>query len=202
VFGNFVDEEGNSIGPNGTIIDPTKWLTTGGELKRDPQRDNEYTRELGERISDRFHKENTVLTSHLVAFAFFETLRKKYPDYDLFRFLRLSLEQRSLPLSQFLKSAENYHATLVDYANRGELFIADELRTQNTEAWVKDGIKYLGYLHDAAVVKLRDGVVLTEDMNLLYYYRNRLAGYSLSLRCEKTGSPYYLRKNDSQGFLA
>jgi glycerol-3-phosphate O-acyltransferase len=201
VFGNFVDENGQSIGPNGTVIDPEKWLTTGGELKRDIQRDNEYTRELGERLSERFHKENTVLTSHLVAFVVFETLRKKYPDFDLFRFLRLSLEQRSLPFSQFLAAAEIYHAKILDYANRGELFISDELRTSDTKAWVKDGIKYLGYLHDVAVVKLRGDVICTEDMNLLYYYRNRLAGYGLSLLCEKIGSPT-LRQNDKQGFLA
>ena len=47
VFGNRVDEEGGSIGPNGTRIDPKRWLTTGGELKKDTQRDHEYTRELG-----------------------------------------------------------------------------------------------------------------------------------------------------------
>ena len=202
VFGNFVDENGESIGPNGTQIDPLMWLTTGGEVRRDLQRDNEYTRELGERLSERFHKENTVLTSHLVAFVVFETLRKKYPDFDLFRFLRLSLEQRSLPYSQFLASAETYHAKILDYANRGELFVSDELQTHDTEAWVKDGIKHLGYLHDAAVVKLKGDVICTEDMNLLYYYRNRLAGYGLSLRCEKIGSPTYLRQHDTQGFLA
>lgn len=202
VFGNFVDEEGHSIGPNGTRIDPAKWLTTGGEVRSDLQRDNEYTRELGERLSERFHKENTVLTSHLVAFVVFETLRKKYPDFDLFRFLRLSLEQRSLPYSQFLKSAASYHAKILNYANNGELFISDELRTNDTEVWVKDGIKHLGYLHDAAVVKLQGDVIYTEDMNLLYYYRNRLAGYGLSLRCEKLGSPTFLRQNDTQGFLA
>ncbi|MEO7164046.1 MAG: 1-acyl-sn-glycerol-3-phosphate acyltransferase [Bdellovibrionia bacterium] len=202
VFGNFVDADGHSMGPNGTTIDPAKWLTTSGELKSDLQRDNEYTRELGERLSERFHKENTVLTSHLVAFVVFETLRKKYPDFDLFRFLRLSLEQRSLPYSQFLASAETYHAKILECANRGDLFIADELRTSDTEAWVTNGIKNLGYLHDVAVVKLRGVVICTEDMNLLYYYRNRLAGYGLSLRCEKLGSPTFLRQHDTQGFLA
>ena len=43
IFGNLVDEEGQSIGPNGTLVDPTRWLTTRGELKSKPQRDQEYT---------------------------------------------------------------------------------------------------------------------------------------------------------------
>ncbi len=202
VFGNFVNEDGESIGPNGTIIQPSKWLTTRGEIRCEPQRDVEYTRELGARLVDRFHKDNTVLTSHLVAFAFFETLRKKYIDFDLFRFLRLSLPQRSIPYSDFLEAAEIYHKKLLNQAARGALFVADELQTGNTEAWVKDGLSQLGLLHDAAVVKVHDGVIWTEDMNLLYYYRNRLTGYGLSLLAEWEGNQTILGKNDSQGFLA
>jgi glycerol-3-phosphate O-acyltransferase len=202
VFGNFVDEKGESIGPNGTQIDPGKWLTTRGELTTDPQRDQEYTRELGSRLSDRFHKENTVLTSHLLAFSFFETLRSKYPDYDLYRFLRLSLAQRSLPFSDFLSSAEVYHRRLRELANRGELFLSDELKTQDTLKWVNDGAAHLGLLHDAAVIRVSDQAIWTEDMNLLYYYRNRLSGYGLSLLSGVRGDTTSLGKNDSKGFLA
>ena len=53
---------GVSIGPNGTTIDARRWLTTRGELRPEVQRDQEFTRELGNRIVDRFHKENTVLS--------------------------------------------------------------------------------------------------------------------------------------------
>jgi hypothetical protein len=48
-------------------------------------------------------------------------------------------------------------------------------------------------LHDAAVVKVDKDTILTEDLSLLYYYRNRLAGYGLSLK----GEGY-----DRKGFLA
>src|SRR5262249_48006372 len=89
VFGNFVDDEGRSIGPNGSIIDPKSWLTTRGELREEPQRDQEYIRMLGNKIVDRYYKENTVLASHLVAFVLFHALRERYKDLDLFRFLRL-----------------------------------------------------------------------------------------------------------------
>jgi glycerol-3-phosphate O-acyltransferase len=194
IFGNFVDEEGHSIGPNGTTIHPASWLTTRGELQPEAQRDMEYTRELGSRLSERFHQENTVLTSHLVAFAFFETLRKKYPDFDLFRFLRLTLAQRSMPYSDFLAAAEIYHRKIKEWASRGLLFLSPELQTSSTEEWVKDGVKQLGLLHGLAVVKIADDVVFTEDMNLLYYYRNRLTGYGLTLLPG--------REHDSQGFLA
>ncbi len=212
VFGNFVDEEGRSIGPNGTIIDPSRWLKTGGELKSVPQRDHEYTRALGDRIVDRFHRENVVLTSHLAAFVFFEALRDRYPDLDLYRFLRLSHEQRSLPYSEFMQKAERQHERLLDAEKRGELHLSEELHTQNIEAWVQDGIRQLGLLHEAAVMKVGDGAVWTEDMNLLYYYRNRLTGYSLSNMAEPPGfglsglsgpgGPGGMRgQHDAKGFL-
>ncbi len=200
VFGNFVNEDGISIGPNGTSIDPVRWLTTRGQLGPEPQRDMEYTRELGSRLGERYRSENTVLTSHLVAFAFFETLRSRYPDLDLYRFIRISLAQRSIHYSDFLAEAEIYHRKVKEAAARGQLFLSDELKTTNVESWVQDGMSKLGVLHDAAVVKHREGVVYTEDMNLLYYYRNRLAGYGFSLLSDpRQRVP---GQNDAKGFLA
>lgn len=206
IFGNFVDEEGRSLGPNGTIIDPARWLTTQGELRSEPQRDQEYTRELGTRLVERFHRENTVLTSHLVAFALFETLRTKYADLDLYRFLRLSLDQRSLYLPDFLSAAGAIHAHLLALADRGQVYLSAELKSMQarTDAriWVEDGITKLGVMHEASVVKVEEDVVWTEDMNLLYYYRNRLAGYGLSLLAQSGGRERGPGETDGKGFLA
>lgn len=184
VFGNFVDEEGNSIGPNGTTIDPVRWLSSYGKLGVEPDRDREYTRVLGNKIVERYHAENTILTSHLAAFAFFESLRKRYPDYDLYRFLRMSLAQRTVPWEEFLLEAEGTHRKILESADRGLFYVTPELRTSDTKAWLKDGIRNLGLFHGNAVLKRGEGVLYSEDMNLLYYYRNRLAGYGLSLRAD------------------
>jgi glycerol-3-phosphate O-acyltransferase len=202
IFGNFVDDEGHSIGPNGTTIDPKRWLTTQGELKPVAQRDQEFTRELGNKLVDRFHSENTVMTSHLVAFAYFENLRVRYPDLDLYRFLRLSLEQRSIPYSEFLATAQKYQKRLIDLASKGDLYIEDELRVSDTETWVEEGLSQLGLFHGNSVIKVEDDAIFTEDLTLLYYYRNRLSGYGLSLRAAEQGSVYKAGHNDSKGFLA
>jgi glycerol-3-phosphate O-acyltransferase len=193
VFGNFVDDEGRSIGPNGTTIDPAKWLTTMGELRGEPQRDYQYTRELGEKIVERFHCENIALSSHLVAFTLFEALRKCHSELDLYHFLRLAPAQRTIPLGDFFVHAESCHRKLLEAADRGLLFLSDELRSSDTRAWVADGVRNLGLLHDAAVVTVRDGAIWTEDMNLLYYYRNRLTGYGLN--------DGLAGQNDGKGFL-
>ncbi|MEK6706834.1 MAG: 1-acyl-sn-glycerol-3-phosphate acyltransferase [Bdellovibrionota bacterium] len=205
VFGNFVDEEGRSQGPNGTVVDPVHWLTTCGELRKESQRDQEYTRILAAKLVQRFYRENTVLSSHLVAFSFFEALRKKYPDLDLYRFLRLSLEQRSLPYAEFLKSAGQYYDQVSVLVDRGELYLSEDLRRLaklSTDTWVQDGIRQLGCLHEARVIRVADGTLWTEDMNLLYYYRNRLSGYGLSFHAGRGWTRKGPGQNDELGFLA
>jgi len=198
VFGNFVDEEGRSLGPNGTIIDPKKWFTSQGEIKREEQRDREYTRELGERIVDRFFEENVVLSSHLVAFAFFEAIRKKFPNMDVYHLMRLSASQRSLDLEEFYKFAETMHSKFKRLADDKKVCLAPRLIDSDTKKWVRNGIKNLGPYHSHSVLKIGRKRIWTEDMNLLYYYRNRLSGYGMSRLAKST------RKGevDEQGFLA
>ncbi len=177
IFGNFVDEEGHSIGQNGAEIDPKRWLTTCGELKSEPKRDQEYVRELGEKIVERFHFENTVLSSHLVAFTLFESLRKKYSDLDLYRFLRITLSQRAILHEKFLLEAETVYQKVRQAHDSGRLYLSEFLLTADTQTWVQEGVSNLGVLHDAKVVSSDGKSVWSDDMNLLFYYRNRLSGY-------------------------
>ena len=201
VFGNFVDEEGRSIGPNGTTIDPRSWLTTGGELKAVPQRDREYTRILGDKISERFHAENVVLSSHLVAFSFFQALRKQYPGLDLFKFLRLSESQRVVRLDVFYEEAARCFDMVKKAANRNELHLSDTLLCGDVKLWVEDGVRQLGLFHDAKVVKMADGLLTTDDMNLLYYYRNRITGYGFGKLNESSQKHNFYGETDEKGFL-
>jgi len=193
VFGNFVDEEGRSIGPNGTCIDPRRFFTTRGEITAVPQRDREYTMQLGRRISERYHAENVVLSSHLVAYSLFSALRKQYPALDLYRFLTLSRAQRAIPEARFYEEAEACFRMVRDAAGQGRLFLSNALLCGDVRIWVEDGVRQLGLFHDAKVVKVEDGAFSTEDMSLLYYYRNRLTGYGF-------GSDF-AGETDEQGFL-
>jgi glycerol-3-phosphate O-acyltransferase len=203
VFGNLVDEDGRSMGPNGTTIDPKRWLTTRGELCKNSQRDREYTERLGERIVERFHADNTVLSSHLVAFSYFETLRSQYPDLDLYRFLRLTPEQRTLPREKFLMRAEKHREALLKKSLEGALHVCPEITGGVTleKDWVSEGVRQLGQLHDAAVIRIQGDEVTTDDLSLLYYYRNRLAGYGLSLRAAELKGQLK-GAHDRKGFLA
>lgn len=201
IFGNFVDEEGHSIGPNGTIIQPENWLKSQGEVKHVPQRDREYTRELGGKVVERLHAENVILSSHLLAFSLFMSLRKKYPDLDLYKFLRLSRAQRSIPYDRFLREAESCHNQVTAAMKQGRLQMSDALKRLSVEEWVEEGMRNLGVFHNSDVVKKKEGVIWTEDMNLLYFYRNRLAGYGLSLHGEYGRVSSRPGDYDEYGFL-
>jgi glycerol-3-phosphate O-acyltransferase len=201
VFGNFVDENGRSMGPNDTTIDTRRWLTTEGELKSVPQRDREYTHVLGEKLSERYHAENVVLSSQLVAFSLFQTLRKQYPQLDLYRFLRLSSAQRTVPMDRFYEEAGRSYEMIRKAADQGRLYLSDTLMCGDVKIWVEDGVRQLGLFHDAKVAVMQNGTITTEDMNLLYYYRNRITGYGFGKLDEASQSRNFFGETDEKGFL-
>jgi glycerol-3-phosphate O-acyltransferase len=200
VFGNFVDLEGNSVTEGGLPIEPNEWLKTEGVIRPHPQRDHEYTRILGNKLAERFHAEHTVLSSQLVAFAFFEGLRKKYPDLDLYRFVRLSLEQRRLSEEELMGECKEMLRRAIEASMKGQFHLEDGLLGAHVDprVWVQEGLDKLGIFHGHAVIKKEDGIYYSEDMNLLYYYRNRLAGFGLSLLADERIPGVY----DAKGFLA
>jgi glycerol-3-phosphate O-acyltransferase len=54
---------------------------------------------------------------------------------------------------------------------------------QNTLSMIKKGISQLGIYHAERTLYFEtDSLISTDDMNLLYYYHNRLTGYDLTRR--------------------
>ncbi|MCB0616997.1 MAG: glycerol acyltransferase, partial [Phaeodactylibacter sp.] len=97
VLGNPVDMDGNSFDQYGNSIDIRDYFIRAGELRMDMQRESEYTKILAEKIVERFHCENIVLTSHLVAFAAFRILKRENQHLDLYGILRLPADDFIFP---------------------------------------------------------------------------------------------------------
>ena len=74
-LGNYVDEEGNSLDMDGRVIDCKDYFISDGQITVDKQRENEYSRKLGKKIVEEFHKINRVFSSHLVAFTAFQMIK-------------------------------------------------------------------------------------------------------------------------------
>lgn len=179
VFGNFVDEEGESMDAKGQWVDKRAYFMSRGQITEDAQRDQEYTRILGERIAERYHVENHVFSSHLVAFVAFQYFKREHPDLDLYGLLRLPEEERVLPLTSYLQMVDRALSRLRALADAGKVHLATHL-DNDTRTLVQHGIKNLGIYHAKRPLRWQDEASLRSDsMNLLYYYHNRLVGYEL-----------------------
>ncbi len=179
VFGNFVDEEGRSYDATGTPVKISEYFMSRGVVTADAQRDAEYTRMLGRRVVDRYHIENHVFSSHLVAFVAFEILKKRRPELDLYGILRLPEEDRQISLAEFGGVIERVLNQLRQLVNAGRVHLAEHM-TNSPQTIIDHGVKNLGIYHAKRPLKYSGEHVLTSDnLDLLFYYHNRLVGYEL-----------------------
>jgi len=179
VLGNNVDDSGISFNHLGQKINVKNYFMTGGQLKDDHQRDEEYTKLLGERIVDNYHRYNVVLTSHLVCFVVFELFRKRMGHVDLFSLFRTPEDEIAIPYEHVVSSIGRLKERLKEMYDRGEVLMSPELRW-NTDKIIEHGMKNINLYHAVSpLTKMRDGSISSEDVKLLFYYHNRLEGYGL-----------------------
>lgn len=179
IMGNLVDENGDSFDDHGRKIDGRAYFMSGGKITDDLQRDAEYTRMLGSKIVDRYHIENHVFSSHIVAFVAFQMLSRKSPDLDLYGILRLPEEERFIDRPKFRENVERVLERLRHKADRGKVHLALHLQN-DTMNIIDHGIKNIGIYHAKRPLNFHDAELLVSDnLNLLYYYHNRLVGYEL-----------------------
>jgi glycerol-3-phosphate O-acyltransferase len=180
VVGNIVDANGESYNHLGHKIETKNYFVTNGTLTDDQQREDEYTRIVGEKIVEQYFKYNVVLSSHLVCFAAFEWLRKKYKDLDLYTLLRMPLDEVKIPTDELHKTLENLKDRLKEMNKNDEVLLSPEVRFTNDKL-IDNGIKNINMFHaNSPLEKSMDGTYYySEDLKLLYYYRNRLEGYGL-----------------------
>jgi glycerol-3-phosphate O-acyltransferase len=178
VLGNQVDNEGDSFNHLGQKIKVKNYFLTNGKLKDDHQRDEEYTKILGERIVDNYYRYNVVLTSHLVCFTVFELLKRKM-KVDLFTLLRTPAEDISISHTEVVESIHKLKERLKIMQEKGEVLTSPELRW-NIDKIIDHGMKNINLYHTVSpLTKTSAGDIGSEDLKLLYYYHNRLEGYDL-----------------------
>ena len=184
VFGNTVDEKGVSYSHTGSVVDIRDYFVTHEELRHDAQRNEEYVRMLGEKITSSFKRENTVFSSHLVAFAAFELLLRRFPRLDIYDLMRLSEDERVLPMADFKNAVSVLYEAVQKLASEGKIRLADHLGNEcggEVSKIIEHGMQNVGIYHAKKVLLLnKKGDVTSEDLKLLYYYHNRLEGYSLA----------------------
>ena len=179
VIGNPVDQEGNNKDKYGNTINMADYFISEGKVNTDIQRETEYTGLLAENIIKRFHSDNIVLSSHLLAFAAFEMLCNENPKLDLFGILRLPTDDYIFDYNVLSATVNQLQKTLIIYAEKGKLILSPEIKSSIDEL-IADGIKHLGTFHiKKPLKKNKSGEVISENFYLLYFYHNRLTGYGL-----------------------
>ena len=180
LFGNYVDNEGNSIGKLGLQIEPKDYFLKNNKISLDKQRDEEYTRLLSQRIIQEFHKFNEVLPSHIVAYVAYLLLRKQFVDLDLYSFLRLPEDELSLDFNEFKESVSAISQVLHEMEDNEKILLAPQFE-QSLDVLVNTGLNNLGMYHAKRPLLInQEGEIITQDLNLLYFYHNRLVGYNLN----------------------
>lgn len=179
LLGNFVDDNGVSYDPNGKVIDTRDYFISNGRITKDKQREQEYTRMLGEVIVKEFHRINRVFPSHLAAFAAFQILQKKYEKLDLYSLLRLPEEELVIPYEEFKASIARLRNVVFSMYEQGKVHYDPRL-LGDLDKVINHGLANVGMYHNKRPLKKnKAGDITTEDMNTLFYYHNRLVGYEL-----------------------
>ena len=179
LLGNYVDEDGVSLDKYGNKIEERDYFKSNGIIVEDTQRESEYTVMLSNRIVEEFHRINRVFSSHLVAFTAFELFRKQQNDLDFYNFLRFPEEDLVLPYEKFRKKYKKLRKKIFKLKENGKVDVADHMY-EKVDKTIQLGIDNVGMYHNLRpLLRNKDGDIITQDLTVLYFYRNRLDGYGL-----------------------
>ena len=135
---------------------------------------------MSEKLIKEFHSLAMVLPGHLVAFVAFEKLWRRYPRLDIYNFLRMPVEEQVIDYDEFKETCEKFLKVLVDMERNRKIQISDFMKEEEIEKIIETGISNVGILHTKRPLLInKNGDIITKDLNLLFYYHNRLAGYEL-----------------------
>jgi len=178
-FGNDVDDEGNSLDPQGRPFDIRYNVLKNGEFVHDSQRDAEYTRHLGTRLSEAYLKDNVVQATHVTAHAMFNELRKQNPKADLMRLLRSGSHSEDVDMRTLYKEVDRLVKELKGLHDRGGIRLGPVVQRGLADEVVQDGLQHFDIYHAEKALTRRGDRVFPTDRALLFYYSNRLEGYRM-----------------------
>jgi glycerol-3-phosphate O-acyltransferase len=182
VFGNVVAADGTSRGPDGTVLEPTRYMERDGVPVDDPARDAEYTRQLGRAVADAFRRETVVLPTQLIGWVLFERERQRGgPKLDLFTLLRTTSGDTH-QWAELCTAVDRVRVRLVALEKAGEIRLDDTVRTAPVDTLVSEAVSTFGMYHTRAAVERVGEDVIVRDPKLLFYYGNRLSSWTDTLR--------------------
>ncbi len=180
VLGNYVDADGKSVDDRGKHIRISEYFDDAVDDKTQFQRERVYTRNLAQKISESYLKDNVVLSSQIVAFAGFQILQKMNPRLDIFGLSKLPNEDFIFDEHLFKSVVSQIMHRLKEMESKGEILLPEEFHAMETEKLIIDGIEKLGVFHTLKPLRYdKKGKIISDSFKFLYFYHNRLVKYEL-----------------------
>jgi glycerol-3-phosphate O-acyltransferase len=180
-FGNTVDAAGASHDRHGRTVEATGYVVgRGGHPVRDPARDAQYTRELGDVICAAYKRDTVGMSTHFVASAAFEHLRKTVGRGDIFALLRHS-DDVVVSRAELATELDALVARARAMELRTEIVLSPTVRTASGGALIDEALRAFAGYHTHPVLERKGLDLLLADTRLLFYYQNRLAAHGLGV---------------------
>lgn len=185
VVGNHVDSQGKSYDSKNREVKIEDYFKLDQEIGANIQREKVYTKILSDHIVESFKTYNTVLSSHVVAYTFFDMIRDRFPNENIFSVVAKNSEILTVPYQDFLERIEATQIVLQQMAEKGKLNITGIIKGDAREL-IESGINNMGVYHlNKPVIINEANEIQSEDLKLLYYYHNRLEHYELNRKVNK-----------------
>lgn len=181
-FGNPVDDEGVSHDPRGRSIDINRYVLSRGEYVSMPERDREYTQEVGVHVKDAFTHQNVVQSTNVAARCVFELLRVRNPKMDIMRLVRLGGTEDNVELGEVYRALEHLLEALRAIEAKGKIRLAPDIRNAPADDVLADALRHFAIYHQRRAIYRKGDRLFIGDRSLLFYYQNRLEGYQLEQR--------------------
>jgi glycerol-3-phosphate O-acyltransferase len=168
VVGNPIDTTGASLDPAGRRVDPRGYVCDRhGAVVADEQRDHLYTQRVADRLSDAYHRDFVVQSTHLAAWAAWSALRHARPGRDTWRLVRLTPAEARVPRAAVLRRIAD---ALPWLAGRQTAL------PTSPEAILDEALHRFATFHRRRALATDEAsVVLAPE--LVLYYQNRLVGW-------------------------
>jgi glycerol-3-phosphate O-acyltransferase len=180
---NPVDDNGDSLAPDGRVIDPRGYVARRGTPVVDAARDAAYTRDLGRTIADRYLDETVVMHTQLVAHVLFRRLVRVTPGLDLFGRLRHRGDV-AVPRDEFVVDLAETRDRLLRLAEAGRVHVSPAVEQMSADNLLDRALAVWGGYHSRPVARLAGGSIIAEDPNLLLYYSNRIRTLAVDLAAD------------------